>query len=244
LLTRRGFRRVGMAEAQAEEIAIRTLCAYGWNHFWVEPLLLQASLFKPLGDLAAECSAASSTLSLGSRTSQSQSKSSGVFPKHTIAGSGMSDSIIVVEYDPKWLEIFESLRARIAGALGNLAAAIEHAGSTAVPGLVAKPVIDIDVALSSAHGLREAVARLAPLGYTHRGDLGIAGREAFSQPLGQPAHHLYICAPDCSEYRRHIAFRDYLRAHPIARGSTLISSEAWPNGMAIGRDMAPARMSL
>ena len=126
----------------------------------------------------------------------------------------MSHSIIVVDYDPQWPELFEALRAGIATALGDLAAAIEHVGSTAVPGLAAKPVIDIDVLLSPSDGFADAIARLVPLGYAHRGNLGIAGREAFSQPPAQPAHHLYVCAPDCSEYRRHIAFRDYLRAHP------------------------------
>jgi GrpB-like predicted nucleotidyltransferase (UPF0157 family) len=126
----------------------------------------------------------------------------------------MPDPIIVADYDPKWPELFEALRASIASALGDLAAAIEHVGSTAVPGLAAKPVIDIDVLLSFADCLQEAIVRLAPLGYAHRGDLDIAGREAFSHPPGQPAHHLYVCPPDSGEYRRHIAFRDYLRGHP------------------------------
>jgi GrpB-like predicted nucleotidyltransferase (UPF0157 family) len=126
----------------------------------------------------------------------------------------MLHEIVVVEYDPKSPKVFEALRAPIASALGDLAAAIEHIGSTAVPGLAGKPVIDIDVLLASTNGLREAVERLALLGYAHQGNLGIAGREVFGQPPGQPAHHLYACAFDGREYRRHIAFRDYLRAHP------------------------------
>ena len=126
----------------------------------------------------------------------------------------MPDPIVIVDYDPNWPGLFKILRAQIGRALGGLATAIEHVGSTAVSGLAAKPVIDIDVSLSSADGLREAVERLAPLGYQHKGDLGIAGREAFSQPSGQPAHHLYVCIPDSREYVRHIAFRDYLRTHP------------------------------
>lgn len=126
----------------------------------------------------------------------------------------MSDPIIIVDYDPRWPELFAELRARIGKALGDVAAAIEHVGSTAIPGLAAKPVIDIDVLLSSADGLREAIERLAPLGYTHRGNLGVPGREAFSRPLGQPHHHPYVCPPSSIEYRRHIAFRDYLRANP------------------------------
>lgn len=126
----------------------------------------------------------------------------------------MPHPVIVVDYDPQWPALFAALRARIGSALGDLAAAIEHVGSTAVPGLAAKPVIDIDVLLSSSGGLPEAVGRLAALGYLHQGDLGVAGREAFRQPADQPAHHLYVCAPGGQEFRRHIAFRDYLRSHP------------------------------
>jgi GrpB-like predicted nucleotidyltransferase (UPF0157 family) len=126
----------------------------------------------------------------------------------------MTEPVIIVDYDPKWPEVFEALRARIAKALGNLAAAIEHVGSTAVPGLAAKPVVDIDVLLSSTGSLREAIERLAALGYADEGNLGVAGREAFRQPADQPAHHLYVCDPDSVEFLRHIAFRDYLRRHP------------------------------
>lgn len=126
----------------------------------------------------------------------------------------MPGPIVIADYDPEWPDLFKKLRVAIASVLGDLAAAIEHVGSTAVPGLAAKPVIDIDVLLASADDLPRAIERLALLGYVHRGDLGVTGREAFSQPLGQPAHHLYVCPPDSIEYRRHIAFRDHLRAYP------------------------------
>ncbi|HEX4545170.1 MAG TPA: GrpB family protein, partial [Candidatus Acidoferrum sp.] len=61
----------------------------------------------------------------------------------------MSSRIMIADYDPRWPEQFETLRSRIAAALGDLAIAIEHIGSTAVPGLAAKPVIDIDVLMRS-----------------------------------------------------------------------------------------------
>jgi GrpB-like predicted nucleotidyltransferase (UPF0157 family) len=124
-----------------------------------------------------------------------------------------TNPIIVVDYDSHWPATFEILRSRLAEALGGLAAAIEHIGSTAVPGLAAKPVIDIDVLLKSASGLPLVIQRLASSGYAHRGDLGIAGREAFATPPGGPAHHLYVCPPESQEYRRHLALRDYLRTH-------------------------------
>ena len=122
--------------------------------------------------------------------------------------------ITIENYNVLWPERFESLHSRIAAVLDGLASAIEHVGSTAVPGLAAKPIIDIDVLLRSAADLPLAIMRLAAQGYEHRGDLGMPGREAFQAVDNVFSHHLYVCLPDCSEYYRHLAFRDYLRAHP------------------------------
>jgi GrpB-like predicted nucleotidyltransferase (UPF0157 family) len=127
----------------------------------------------------------------------------------------MANPVIVLDYDPNWPGLFQSLRKRIADALGDMAAAIEHVGSTAVPGLAAKPIIDIDVLLVSETMLAAAIERLARLGYVHRGNLGIPEREAFSAPANDPPHHLYVCPPCSAEFRSHTAFRDYLRAHPM-----------------------------
>jgi GrpB-like predicted nucleotidyltransferase (UPF0157 family) len=91
---------------------------------------------------------------------------------------------------------------------------IEHVGSTAVPGLAAKPIIDIDTLLRSATDLPLVIARLASAGYEYQGDLGVAGREAFRTPPDEIPHHLYVCPPLSGEFRRHVAFRDYLRTHP------------------------------
>jgi GrpB-like predicted nucleotidyltransferase (UPF0157 family) len=126
----------------------------------------------------------------------------------------MPDPVIIVDYDPQWPDRFEELRAPVAAALGDLAVSVEHVGSTAVPGLAAKPIIDIDVVVPTIADVPEAIARLATLGYVHRGDLGIRGREAFSSPAGKPRHHLYVCALDSEELGRHRAFRDYLLTHP------------------------------
>lgn len=103
---------------------------------------------------------------------------------------------------------------------------IEHVGSTSVPGLAAKPIIDLDVVIESNAQLPEAIESLAQLGYVHEGDLGIAGREAFARQ-GQdvprdgtgrmwPNHHLYVCAQDSEELTRHLTFRDYLWKNPNA----------------------------
>jgi GrpB-like predicted nucleotidyltransferase (UPF0157 family) len=126
----------------------------------------------------------------------------------------MSSRIIIEDYDPLWPQRFETLRSQIADTLGDLASAIEHIGSTAVPGLAAKPIVDIDVLLRSSTDLSLVISRLASLGYEHRSDLGIPGREAFRRPPDAFPHHLYVCPPDSREYRQHIAFRDHLRTHP------------------------------
>jgi GrpB-like predicted nucleotidyltransferase (UPF0157 family) len=121
--------------------------------------------------------------------------------------------VIIHDYDPTWPERFATLCARIAALLQDMASAIEHVGSTAVPGLAAKPIIDIDVLLRAPTDLPLVIERLASAGYQHRGDLGVPGREAFKTPPNDIPHHLYVCPPGSPEFRRHITFRDYLRGH-------------------------------
>lgn len=125
-------------------------------------------------------------------------------------------TVIVVEYDPSWPEIFRQLHDRIWPVVRDLAVAIEHVGSTSVPGLPAKPVIDLSVVVPSAREVSFAIDRLATLGYQHRGNLGIEGREAFRAPLDLPAHHLYLCPSQSPALENHLTVRDYLRAHPEA----------------------------
>lgn len=86
-------------------------------------------------------------------------------------------------------------------------------GSTAVPGLAAKPVIDLDVVIADRTDLSALIKRLRPLGYHHEGDLGVPGREAFTTPAGAPPHHLYVCAVGTPVLNRHLAFCDTLRAN-------------------------------
>jgi GrpB-like predicted nucleotidyltransferase (UPF0157 family) len=123
----------------------------------------------------------------------------------------MDRSVRVVDYDSAWPAKFEELRARVLQALGSIAVAVEHVGSTAVPGLVAKPIIDIDVVVASSLDAAAAIERLAALGYRHRGNLGIKGREAFDSPRGLPAHHLYVCLQGSSALQNHLIIRDCLR---------------------------------
>src|SRR6188508_3746065 len=102
-------------------------------------------------------------------------------------------SIVVVDYDPAWSVIFESLRAQLWAVVADVALAIEHVGSTAVPGLAAKPIIDLDVVVAPGQ-VGTAIDRLSAIGYEHKGDLGVAGREAMRHPSGSRRHHLYVCA--------------------------------------------------
>jgi GrpB-like predicted nucleotidyltransferase (UPF0157 family) len=121
----------------------------------------------------------------------------------------------VADYDPAWPLLFAGIAERVRAAFANgPPTRIEHVGSTSVPGLPAKPIIDIDVVIPSRADLPEAVARLAALGYEYQGDGGITSRESFRSPPDPPRHNLYVCAEDSPELRRHLAFRDYLRAHP------------------------------
>jgi GrpB-like predicted nucleotidyltransferase (UPF0157 family) len=122
--------------------------------------------------------------------------------------------IQVVDYNPRWPDQFEELRKRIWPTVSDIALAFEHVGSTAVPGLAAKPVIDLDLVIPSRKCLSSIVTRLDALGYRHQGNLGIEDREAFSTPANQPAHHLYVCPTDSIALGNHLTFRDHLRAHP------------------------------
>ena len=126
--------------------------------------------------------------------------------------------VTVLPYNENRTKAFEDISAELSAALGELAISIEHVGSTSVHGLSAKPVIDIDVVINDRSQLDGVIAALGNIGYRHEGDLGIPGREAFKYDGKEHLmkHHLYVCAKDCAELKRHLAFRDYLRAHPEA----------------------------
>lgn len=97
----------------------------------------------------------------------------------------MAEPVVIVPYDQEWPRIFIALRSRAAAAVGGLAVSVEHIGSTAVPGLSAKPVIDI-VVVVAANDVRDSIERLVAIGYTHQGSLGVEGRDAFAPLAGDP----------------------------------------------------------
>ena len=126
--------------------------------------------------------------------------------------------VMVLPYDRAWETAFAQIKTEITQALGDLAIAIEHVGSTSVEGMSAKPCIDLDVVIAEESLLGEVVAKLGEIGYIHEGDLGIPGREAFryTEKPHLMKHHLYVCTQDSEELRRHVTFREFLKATPQA----------------------------
>jgi GrpB-like predicted nucleotidyltransferase (UPF0157 family) len=122
------------------------------------------------------------------------------------------------EPDEGWAEAFERLAARLRAALVGLPVEVEHVGSTSVPGLAAKPILDVDVVMTSAADLPAISARLEELGYRAKGVRGIPGREAFDMPPGPPAHHLYAVVAGSKAHLDHVLLRDLLRARPDLAG--------------------------
>ena len=126
--------------------------------------------------------------------------------------------VIVMPYNEEWKKSFSDIKNELDDALGDLALSIEHVGSTSVEGLSAKPIIDIDVVIEDISKLESVIAALEKIGYRHEGDLGVPGREAFKYDGKEHLmkHHLYVCAKEAKELKRHLAFRDYLRTHADA----------------------------
>ncbi len=131
--------------------------------------------------------------------------------------------MVIQEYDASWPERFERLRAVLAKCVSRHIS-IEHVGSTSIPGMCAKPIIDIDLVIESEADFASARDELVAVGYSHVGDMGIPGREAFrrrnagemnppreSDPLDEIEHHLYVCIKGNRELDRHLKFRDALR---------------------------------
>ena len=120
------------------------------------------------------------------------------------------DEVIVVDYDPAWPARYEKERVRIARALRHVVVAIEHVGSTAVPGLAAKPIIDIMVGVREQADGERCIQPLEAIGYEYRGEGEIPGWRHFRR--GDPrSHHLHLVEQHSDFWKGHIRFRDLLR---------------------------------
>ena len=128
----------------------------------------------------------------------------------------MSD---LVAYDPGWPAAFEAEAVRLRAALGTLALRIDHHGSTSVPGLRAKPIIDIQVSVAALQPLPAYGACLEAIGYVHVPHPDDSFCPFFHRPIHWPhSHHVHVVERGGLEERRTLAFRDYLRdRHDVAR---------------------------
>jgi len=137
----------------------------------------------------------------------------------------LSDAIVAVKsktalevrisnYDTQWPSLFSCIEHELRKQLGALVHAIEHVGSTAVPGLAANPIIDIEVVISSSYQFPAVKERLERFGYIHRGTCGVPDREVFRCVIDLPFHHLYVSEMDSHPIKEHLRFRNALRRNP------------------------------
>lgn len=131
---------------------------------------------------------------------------------------------VIESYNPAWKTAFEELAQDLHAILEGIGTCILHVGSTAIPGMIAKPILDIDIVLHQQEDLEEAAMRLQTAGYLAKGDKGISGRFAFrpqtdltpvtGKPRKRMAHHLYLCEPGTLAVKNHLLFRDALLTRP------------------------------
>ena len=120
-------------------------------------------------------------------------------------------AITIVDYDPTWPQTFTELKSKIWPAIEDIATAIEHVGSTSVPGLAAKPTIDMTIVVSDASKMAQLIEQMAAIGYSHEGDQSVPGREPFKRPVREPRHNLYACIEGNLGLRNHLTIREHLR---------------------------------
>jgi len=129
-------------------------------------------------------------------------------------------SIVVCEYDPNWSHLFEQESARIKNVLGSFALAVEHIGSTSVPGLPSKPIIDLLVGVPDLEEAKQrCIAPIEALGYIYMPQYASwLPHELFFRkgPPGPWTHHVHLMEPSNPRWEAFLVFRDYLRAHPEA----------------------------
>lgn len=128
--------------------------------------------------------------------------------------------VLVVPYDENWPARYEAEANRIRDAVGEVLVKVHHIGSTSIPGLRAKPIVDILLEVSGLAELDARSHRLESLGYEAKGEFGIQGRRYFRRDneLGVRIYHVHAFEAESQQADRHLAFRDYLISHPqVAR---------------------------
>lgn len=122
----------------------------------------------------------------------------------------------VVPHDPTWQKAFEVESKRVFDALSENVVAVHHIGSTAIPGIYAKPIIDLLVEVKDIVRVDRQSSSMESLGYEVMGEFRIAGRRYFrkNNQEGVRTHHIHAFKVDSEQVKRHLAFRDYMVAHP------------------------------
>jgi GrpB-like predicted nucleotidyltransferase (UPF0157 family) len=127
--------------------------------------------------------------------------------------SEADEPITLVEADPRWPALYLAEAERVRGAIGDVATGIEHVGSTAVPGLVAKPIVDLLVGVRALDEGKAAAPRLVAIGYENFGELFIPGR-LYLRRRGEHDFNIAVAEDGGAFHLSQLAVRDYLRAHP------------------------------
>ena len=137
------------------------------------------------------------------------------------------DEVVIADYDPAWPQLYAQEEERLRVVLGDALGEIAHVGSTSVPGLAAKPVIDLLVVVRSLTDAEQALPRLAEIGYEYLGENGIPGRLFYRKGMPR-THHLHVVETGHHQWPDNLDFRDYLRAHQdeVARYEALKRSLA------------------
>jgi GrpB-like predicted nucleotidyltransferase (UPF0157 family) len=123
----------------------------------------------------------------------------------------------VVDHNLRWQDDFADEAGRIAEALGGEVVTIHHIGSTSIPAIASKPIIDILLEVCDVTALDAKASAMENLDYEAKGEFGIPGRRYFRKDDadGRRTHHVHAFAAGSSEAVRHLTFRDYLVAHPV-----------------------------
>ncbi|HEC85849.1 MAG: GrpB family protein [Candidatus Parabeggiatoa sp. nov. 1] len=122
--------------------------------------------------------------------------------------------IEVVEYNPLWTELYNKEAEKIRSLLGTILIRVHHMGSTAIPKMAAKPIIDILLEVKDVKALDGYEKRFEYLGYEPKGEFGIEGRRFYQKGGEQRLHHIHAFNTGHPEVQRHLRFRDYLASHP------------------------------
>ncbi|MBN8233878.1 GrpB family protein [Halobacillus kuroshimensis] len=125
----------------------------------------------------------------------------------------------VVSYDSNWSFFFEQEKQLLEKIFSPTLVEVHHIGSTAVPGLAAKPVIDLLPVVSELKAVDEAVAAMEEAGYEAKGENGLPGRRFFQKGGQDRTHHVHVFEVGSPEIERHLVFRDYLRTHDAERNA-------------------------